>query len=450
MDDRSPTKIHWWTRVKAKSFASLESLVNSGNDYQASVARVLPTDKLATASNDADYQLNSQRVRYLWVYTATIGELNAIAALIDAVLERYHYTSLIVLTGHEHYREAIQKRYPTSIVVLHGQSATGIDSIAEQYPPALLMIAEIPAIMFDAPCRLSFKVLFTCKAAGAIAVVVNGWLYHESPGCRIDRLEQSWFHTDYLLLIDHFFMQTSYGQRAIIQQGIDEKRISVTGNLKFDALSTVSDIRQQQTSDNLRTQLNIQSRPTIVCGCVTNISEQELIVSAFEQIKKDKEETLLILAPRHPENKDRMDQLEAILDRNNLNYQFRSSSSSIDQNTDVLVLNTIGELRNFYAVGDVCYVGLNHNILEPLDFKKSVVVTPGWDQKYPSYPVYAKLLEHGVIVQCEADAGVIADTFLASLNKEQGATVDDNEACLAALKGALDRHVNTISKIISH
>ncbi len=448
MDDQSPTRIRWWTRVKTKTFAGLESLVNSGNDYHASVARILPSDKPPTASNDANYQQGIHGSRYLWVYTATIGELNAISVLIDALLNKYHYASLLVLTDHEHYRDAIQRRYPACIVVLHGQSATGIDGIVEQYPPALLMIAEIPAVMFDAPCRLSFKVLFSCKTAGALTLVVNGWLYHERPGCRIDRIEQSWFHKDYLKLVDHFFMQTSYGRQIVIKQGIDDKRVSVTGNLKFDALPSASQIDHQLTANDLRGALKVGSRPTIVCGCVTNISEQELIISAFQRIKHIHNEALLILAPRHPENKVRMEQLESILEKNQLRYQFRSSSiTAIGESTDVLILDTMGELNQFYALGDVCYVGLNHNILEPLNFNKTVVVTPGWDSKYPSYPVYRKLLEHEAILQCQAEIEDVATTLSNCLNQND---VTKSASCLDNLKGSLDCHLQTISKIIEH
>ena len=448
MDDQSPTRIHWWTRVKTKAFAGLESLINSGNDYHASVAKVLSSDKPQTASNDANYQQDTRSARYLWVYTATIGELNAISVLIDALLQKYHYASLLVVTDHEHYRDAIERRYPTCIVVLHGQSATGIDRIIEQYPPALLMIAEIPVTMFDAPCRLSFKVLFSCRAVGALTLVINGWLYHEKPSCRIDSIEQSWFHKDYLNLIDHFFMQTAYGRQIILQQGIDDKRITVTGNLKFDALATASQIDQQDSTNDLRRALKVEARPTIVCGCVTNISEQELIISAFRQIKQTNLDVLLILAPRHPENKARMEQLEAILERNDLQYQFRSSSNSaISENTHVLVLDTLGELNRFYALGDVCYVGLNHNILEPLNFKKTVVVTPGWDPKYPSYPVYIKLLEHKAIVQCQAEIQDVATTLSSCLNKSE---VANCASCLDDLEGSLDCHLQTISKIIEH
>src|SRR6266852_5992653 len=65
--------------------------------------------------------------------------------------------------------------------------------LAAAVRPALLIVAEIPSRLSDAPCRFPFAFAYEAKRAGAAVCLINGWLYGEEPASRIDRLERSWF-----------------------------------------------------------------------------------------------------------------------------------------------------------------------------------------------------------------------------------------------------------------
>ena len=88
----------------------------------------------------------------------------------------------------------------------------------------------------------------------------------------------------------------------------------------------------------------------------------------------------MVLAPRHPE---RFDEVEKLL-RNSPFAFHRKSQVTAEQyfDRDVLLLDTVGELPDFFAAGDIAFVGGSlvdaggHNILEPARFEKPVLFGP--------------------------------------------------------------------------
>jgi 3-deoxy-D-manno-octulosonic-acid transferase len=85
----------------------------------------------------------------------------------------------------------------------------------------------------------------------------------------------------------------------------------------------------------------------------------------------------------------------------------------------VIVLDTMGELKDFYALATLTYVGPNHNVLEPLAFDKPVFVLPGWEPGYPSFPVYRLLLAQDAIIEVSGPAQ-LATAWIKFLREPDG------------------------------
>lgn len=361
---------------------------------------------------------NFDKGTVLWVYASTIGEIHAVHPLLTALLSKQEFQQLVILTDHTHYTDAYLKAFPKAVIVEHGLDGR-VAPILEMFPPRLFLIAEIPCLLSDAPCRFSYRVLREMKRHQTPVVVVNGWLYGEQPSCRMDSLEREWFHAAYLNAIDLFLVQNQDVYAGLCQAGADSHKICVTGNLKFDALKL--DQPHQRLPEDLQPLLNElkqSGRPCVVAGCITNISEQEYVLDAFAQILETHPDALLVLAPRHPENANRMQRLSELLAERHLTCQLRSSYELGDELTAaVLVLDTMGELRHLYAVSDVSYVGLNHNVLEPLALGKPVVVGEGWEPAYPSFPVYRLSMTEGLIEESYSVAH-LAKLFKSLLNEK--------------------------------
>lgn len=417
-----------------KLFRVVESLVALKNGKVNSIQ-----------SNDVNTKTVESELKYLWLYVSTIGELNAILPFVSAICEEIPPSGIVLLTDHIHYETAYRKVFPKAIVVNHGASGD-IARCIERYKPHFFIISEIPCSLYDAPCRLSFRVIYQLKKLDVPIVLVNGWLYGDNASCRMDKIEKFLLSKAYLDSIDLYLVQTEEVRCRLVELGIRAEKVFTTGNIKFDSLY---DQHIMSTPDDELVQflaeLNDQTRPIIVAGCVTNLSEQEELLDALVDLRNVHPETLLILAPRHPENTERMEILAKLLEERGLANLYRTEyySGSIKEKA-VVVLDTTGELRHTYSVGDVCYVGLNHNVLEPLALHKPVVVMGGWDEKYPSYPVYSQVLENGLILQADAQRDV-CDLLLHSMERKVDYSVESS-GILKGMTGAAERNLSLIKE----
>lgn len=344
--------------------------------------------------------------RALWVFVSTIGELNATVPLLHALHERLPQLRLVLITDHEHYQAPYLAQFPDAVVYFTAGHSRDARRLARHLPPELLVVAEIPCLPSDAPCRFSFAFMRAAKHNGARLCLVNGWLYHYRPACRMDDLETRLFRTDYVRLFDVACVQNEEVRGHLIEAGADPERVVVTGNIKFDAMRRTDWSPERARSPVLLAALLASGRPTVVAGCVTDYAEQHRILDAFVELRVHHPEALLVLAPRHPEVREHMVALQGFLAERGLEGRFRSrlDDAPLADSVACLVLDTIGELKDFYAAATLAYVGVDHNILEPLSFEKPVTVGPGWEKTYPSYPVYLAMREAQAVLLVDGGA----------------------------------------------
>lgn len=393
-----------------------------------------------------------QPLQSLWVFVSTIGELNAIDPLLREIIIRLPQLKLVLITDHPHYRESYLARYPTAEVCVTRGHGTDAETLAKHYPPELLVVAEIPCWPTDAPCRFSFAFLLQAKRAGAITTLVNGWLYHYQPPSRMDAIERQLFQRDYLRAFDAIGAQTEETRQNLLAAGADPKRVMVTGNIKFDAMQQMDWSPVNARSPVMLSALIESVRPVIVTGCITNYAEQEMVLDAFVTIREQHPDALLILAPRHPEVVERMQMLRRFLEQRKLPAVFKSTLTDVPIPNPIacLVLDTMGELRDFYAAATVTHVGVDHNVLEPLGFGKPVTVGQGWNSTYPSYPVYRALMNSHALLAAD-DAGLLSSHWLELLDQPERyqERMIATTKTLNDLRGAVARHLAQLEPMLT-
>ncbi len=386
----------------------------------------------------------------LWVFVSTIGELNAIQPLLDALLDSLGQPPLTLISDRAHYGPSYLAKYPKARVELTHGSWHEAKALARRSPPLMLVVAEIPGLLHDAPCRFSFAMQAMAQRAGAPSVLVNGWLYGYEPPSRMDALERRLFGRDYLRGFALLLVQTPTVKAALQLKGARPDDVEVVGNLKFDAMSETYGLpAHAPLLDALRAR---RGGPLLVAGSVTETADQQAVLQALEAVKKVESDALLILAPRHPENAERMQRLLALLSASPWRWTRRSEhaqDAAAALQTDVLVLDTMGELRGCYAQAAVAYVGTDHNVLEPLAFGTPVFVADGWQPTYPSYPVYQQMLAAGGL----RDVGPIqnlgaawTEHFKALRNSAGDIGAAQVQAALQSSAGALARSLAALRR----
>jgi 3-deoxy-D-manno-octulosonic-acid transferase len=162
--------------------------------------------------------------------------------------------------------------------------------------------------------------------------------------------------------------------RRFVTLGAAPEAVRITGNLKFD-VRVVPSLGEE--SQALRRRLGPE-RPVWVAGS-TREGEELIVLEAFAQIRAHFADALLILAPRHP---DRCDAIEDLCRARRFNVCRHSASGAAAVSADVYLLDTLGELARFYSAADVAFVGGSlvksggQNPLEPASCGKPIVVGP--------------------------------------------------------------------------
>ncbi len=383
----------------------------------------------------------------LWVFVATFGELAMIEPFLRRLVAEFGPHPLVLISDRQIYRSAYAQRYPEAIVVEIPGASEDYRELARRIPPKLFVVAEIPALPSDAPCRLPVGALHHAATAGARIALVNAWLYNYPPSCRIDTIERQLLSRDYLQLYDVITTHNEDVRAKLIAQGAAPELVTATGNFKFDSVAQITNPSRKPMSPLLLKSLLRSPRPTVIAGSLER-REQARVLDSFELLRKTRPDARLILVPRHPENTQRMEELASILNERGWNWTTRTRmpDEPLPASIDCLILDTFGELRDFYSVATIAHVGRDHNVLEPLAFKRPVSVSADWNTTCPSFPVYRTALEAGVIHEC-TDSDSLLEIWLTLLDGQGGSREREKiQLMLEQVCGATERTLTLFRK----
>ena len=301
----------------------------------------------------------------IWIHAVSVGEVLAISGLVNALRkqfpERNIYVSTTTLTGQTLAREKFGFE---RVFYLPLDLPFAIKPFLTAIQPAMLVLAET---------EFWPNLLHIAKASGCQIAVVNARISDRSlPGYKRFRFLLKRVLSD----IDLFLAQTEVGHDRLIAIGADAERVRVAGNLKFDVKAPA----ESALSRELRRILQGNQR-TLVFGSTVD-GEEELLIPCFKSALRDYLRALIILAPRHPE---RFDAVAELLHSAGLNFWRRSTWGGTALGGGVLLLDTIGELASVYSVAEITFVGGSligrggHNILEPAQFAKPILVGPHYE-----------------------------------------------------------------------
>ncbi len=242
--------------------------------------------------------------------------------------------------------------------------------------------------------------------------------------------------------------------------GAVAERIVITGSLKFDdekARDDAGNDRAKALRVELRTrglQLDPE-RPVLLAGS-THPGEEELVAAMFLRLRQEQFPALgLVVAPRHVE---RASEVRARLAELGLRVVSRSELARLAPAdvaaADVILLDTTGELRDWFALATVVFIGKSlapavsggQNPVEPLLAGRPVIFGPRMEN---FAEIVAVLLSAGGAVQAaDADGLQSACTRLLADAGARAGVVARGCAVLAAHRGAADRTAAALLKIL--
>jgi 3-deoxy-D-manno-octulosonic-acid transferase len=225
--------------------------------------------------------------------------------------------------------------------------------------------------------------------------------------------------------------------------GASPERTHVVGNIKFD-FGYPPDMEAR--GHELRQMLGAH-RPVWVAGS-THEKEEEILIEAHRRIRERFSNALLVLVPRHP---PRFNDVADMLKSQGLRFVRRKGAHPVTADTEVYLLDTLGELPPFYAAGDVAFVGGSlgiehvggHNLLEPAALSLPIIAGP---HNFNSADIARMLVERQALTLVH-DAAELARVVGALLSDPKSRTtmgaagrktVDDNRGAVARLMQFLE------------
>ena len=312
-------------------------------------------------------QLNLDRP--IWIHAVSVGEAIAIKGLLAQLRGAYPGKKLVISTVTATGNKIVQGLVKDGdfVTYLPLDFSFIVKPVLKRIKPCTFIIAETEI----------WPNLICCLNKLQVPIItVNGRISDSSyGGYRLVKF----FIRPILRMVKQFCVQSDLDALRLESLGVDKPRIQVTGNVKFDInLDPINELNVL----SYRAKLKLgQFDKLLVCGS-THPGEEEIIFTAYQELLLGFPKLKLLIAPRHPERGEKIFRLAA---DNGFMPAFISSVSEACPtriNSQVFILDTIGELFNYYSVADIVFVGGSlvkrggHNILEPASLRKPVIFGP--------------------------------------------------------------------------
>jgi len=320
----------------------------------------------------------------IWIHAVSVGEVMAATPLLKGLKEKYPSKAIIFSTvtdtGQKVAREMATEG--TKIVYLPFDIPQIMNSVVKKVMPEILIVIET---------ELWPNLYRAFKQNGIPIILLNGRISENSfRGYR----KISFFMKKVLSCVDFFGMQNQEYAGRLRSLGVPAARVKSIGNFKFDA-------RPSPLIPEWTERIHGQ----VMTAGSTHDGEEDLITSVYTALRKDFPDLNLILAPRHPE---RFQNVEEMLKSKGVSFVKRS-----DLNTEqtkpqtltgtIILLDTIGELSAIYGISDIAIIGKSfrgsggQNPLEPAYWGKPVICGPHME----NFPVIRDFFKAGAAIEVD-------------------------------------------------
>jgi 3-deoxy-D-manno-octulosonic-acid transferase len=383
----------------------------------------------------------------VWLHCVSVGETQAARPLVRALRERFPSHALVVstttLTGQTLAREVFRDD-AAAVFYFPFDWAWSVRRSLRRLRPSLVLIMET---------ELWPRFLRECQRRGVPVALVNGRISEKSfKGYR--RLGS--FIKRVLGALALAVMQTESDAERIRALGLAPERTRVSGNIKFDADTGTG---EQAVTIELRERFAFGDARPLIVAASTHAPEEAITLDAFQKTcaaLDSHRRPRLLIAPRHPE---RFNEIAALIEASGLSWARRSSPPrASDHACDVVLLDSIGELRGVYTLAALVFVGGSiapnggHNVLEPAAAARCIV-TGAHTFNFSS--IMRDFLERDALVQLPAlddrDApAALAQIFRELLNTDERRrrTGERARAALEESRGATDATIKLLAPLL--
>jgi len=286
----------------------------------------------------------SPEKKCIWLHAVSVGEVNAAKTIINELETRFSDFEIVISTttdtGFARATNLFNKDH--QVFYFPFDFSWAIHRAFGNIRPAICLLMEL---------EIWPNFISLAKRSGVPVVVVNGRISDKSYSGykRIKPFTRNIFGKISLVLAQ----TDQYAQRF---REIGAGNVIVTSSLKYDTAQITDKV---QGADALAAQINIGSERLWVAGG-TGPGEEQIILDVFKHLKQSGqfEDLRLVIVPRKPERFDEVARTIADAGFDFIRYSsFKNTDVSCKEKPAVILGDTMGDLRKFYSLATIIFVG---------------------------------------------------------------------------------------------
>jgi 3-deoxy-D-manno-octulosonic-acid transferase len=327
----------------------------------------------------------------IWVHAVSVGEFNAARPLIARIRERWPDCRIVVstttLTGQRLAREQAGRSFDDAFYFPFDWAWTVRRALNRVNPQAVIILET----------ELWPNFLRECQRRDAKAILINGRF---SPRSHSRYLKVRRFIARVMSDFSLIVCQSEADRERALSLGASGDHVRVCGNLKYDF--SLDESRLDALCAEIADQFSLSADDHLIVAGSTAAGEEKSLLDALKEIRLEVglEKTRMLIAPRHPERFEEVARLIA-----DSGFEVARRSEKRRSQTDVILLDTIGELASVYRFASVVFVGGSlapvggHNVIEPAAHRKPIIVGP---HTFNFRRIMADFRDAGAIVEVES------------------------------------------------
>lgn len=321
--------------------------------------------------------------RRIWVHAVSVGEVNAVRGLVEAWRRQSPDVEFVISTTTDTGQARARQIFPDLRIVRYPLDFSWfVNRALDRIKPTMVVLVEL---------EVWYQFATLAAGRGVPIAVVNGRLSERS--VRRFGLIGSIARRMFESLAWVGAQDADYADR-FRRMGVPADRVSITSSVKWDGADVSDSI---VGADSLARDMGLDpTQPIWVCGS-TGPGEEQVILDAYRKLAEKHEQLQLVMVPRKPE---RFDEVADLIARTGFTCIRRSrctdggrmnepqadtvkpQSAERAGSRAVYLGDTMGELRKFYSLAAVTFVGRSlsamggSDTMEVAALAKPIVVGP--------------------------------------------------------------------------
>jgi 3-deoxy-D-manno-octulosonic-acid transferase len=300
----------------------------------------------------------------VWVHASSVGESLSMLSLIERLRRERPEIAVLMTSGTVSSARILEDRLPAGAIhqFIPVDRGAWVTRFLDHWRPDLVLWVESefwPGVLTEVKRRKIPAMLMNAR------ISAKSWrAWRRAP----------WMIRHILATFDLCMAQTELDAERL--RNLGATRVACPGNLKFAADPLPAD------SDALvELEEATAARPRWLAFS-THPGEEDPVVVAHAILMKNFPDILTIIVPRHPA---RGSEIETIIAGHNLTSAARSRDEAVDNETQILIADTMGELGVYFRLTDIAFVGGSlvphggQNPIEPARLGCAIIHGPHMD-----------------------------------------------------------------------